>query len=75
MEEINYEIDWKKAPEWAFAHAFDMDGYGYFFGIIKMFNSFCADSRFSGYVIGSEVVKFHKETWQKSITFRPRINK
>ena len=75
MEEINYEINWKNAPKWAYAHAFDYDGQGYFFGIIKLPYTFCADFKLSGWKIGSTSLEFHKENWQKSITFRQTINK
>ena len=73
MEELNYEIDWTNAPEWAIAHAFDKNGEGYFYGIILNPTTFCVDGSRSGWVIGSEVLKLHEETWQKSITFRPTI--
>jgi hypothetical protein len=70
----NYEINWKDAPEWAIAHAFDKNGIGYFYGLVKMPNSFCIYSKLSDWVIGSEVLKFHEETWKKSLTFRQTID-
>jgi len=75
MEEINYEINWQDAPKWAIAHAFDYDGQGYYFGITKLTYTFCADFRLSGWVIGSTLLEFHKQTWKNSITYRPTINK
>ena len=75
MEKINYEIDWTNAPEWAIAHAFDKDGQGYFLGILPLNYSFCADCKKSIWKINSELLHIHEETWKKSITFRPTINK
>jgi len=75
MEELNYEINWKDAPEWAFAHAFDKNGQGFFYGITLDQEFFYPDGMNSGWKIGSEVLKFHEETWTKSLTFRPTINK
>jgi hypothetical protein len=75
MEDFNnYEINWKDAPEWALAHAFDKNGIGYFYGLIKVSDAFCAHSKLSEWVIGSEVLKIHEETWTKSLTFRQTID-
>lgn len=70
MEKISYEINWYEAPEWAIMHAFDMDGQGYYFGLILMPEGFCAEAKKSGWKICSELFKLHKKTWTKSITFR-----
>jgi hypothetical protein len=74
MEKINYDINWYNAPRWAFAHAFDMYGNGYYYGLILKPYYFSVETELSGWVISSEVLKFHKKTWNKSITFRPTIN-
>jgi hypothetical protein len=76
MEDFNnYEINWKDAPDWAIAHAFDKNGIGYFYGLTLLDERFCVDANISDWVIGSEVLKFHEKTWTKSLTFRPTINK
>ena len=75
MEKINYEIDWKDAPEWAFAHAYDHDGEGYFFGMYALPYTFCPDFKESGYEICSNLLHIHEKNWKKSMTFRPTINK
>lgn len=71
--EIDYSVNWNKAPDWALAHAYNKNGEGFWYGPhINLDYSFRFGTfQASLFQIEDSLMEIHQKTWQNSIIEKP----